>query len=103
MTEKQSVEERLEKLEAAKSLDQQRRERAVRLGELKNTPIKYVAKDPSRIHKSKKQIIAEKQAKKEEEADFKKFQEERKKEKETKDGMQKKEKKVKVGRPKKVE
>ena len=111
--EKSSVEERLEKLEKYKSRDQAVRERAEKLEELKKTPIKYVPKDPTRIHKSKKQILEEKQAKKDEDLEVKKFLAERKKEKEAKGGVQKEEKEEKVpgpkievkkaGRPKKIE
>jgi len=111
MSEKSSVEERLEKLEKSKSRDVQRQERAAEIEKLKRTPIKYVADDPSRIHKSYDQIVADKKAKKDEEEEFKKFKEEKKKQKETQDGVRKEEvKKEEVldkpkskGRPKKVE
>lgn len=109
---KMSVEERLEKLEKSKSRDVQRAERAEQIEKLKRTPIKYVPDDPSRIHKSYDQIVMEKQAKKDEEAEFKKFQAEKKKQKEAQDGLRKeeveKDKEVlnrpkSKGRPKKVE
>lgn len=111
MSEKMSVEERLEKLEKSKSRDVQRQERAEQIEKLKRTPIKYVPDDPSRIHKSYAQIVADKKAKKDEEAEFKKFQSDKKKQKEAEDGLQKEVKKeevlekpiVKKGRPKKVE
>jgi len=102
--ERSSVEERLEKLEKSKSRDAQRAERAAELEKLKKTPIKYVPDDPSRIHKSYKQIVEEKQAKKEEEIEVKKFLAERKKG--AIDGVQKEGKKeevaVKKARVKKI-
>jgi len=110
---KPSVEERLENLEKIKSRDQQLRERAEKLEKIKRTPIKFVADDPSRIHKSKAQIVAEKQAKRDEELEVKKFLADRKKQKEAGDAMQGKEEvkeekviekpKAKKGRPKKIE
>jgi len=111
MSDKMSVEERLEKLEKSKSQDVKRQERAAELEKLKKTPIKYVDDDPSRIHKSYDQIVAEKKAKKDEQEEFKKFQAEKKAKKEAGDGVQKIEEEKKVladkpkskGRPKKVE
>ena len=112
MSEKSSVEERLEKLEKSKSQDVKRQERAAELEKLKKTPIKYVDDDPSRIHKSYDQIVAEKKAKKDEADEFKKFQADKKKQKEASDGLQGKEEKGKEvladkpkskGRPKRVE
>ena len=102
MSEKTSVEERLEKLEKAKSRDAQRQERAEQLEKLKKIPIKYVDDDPSRIHKSYKQIVEEKRAKREEELEVKKFLAERKKvapKEEVKEEAPVK----KTGRPKKIE
>lgn len=107
--ERMSVEERLEKLERAKSKDVQRQERATELEKLKKTPIKYVPDDPSRIHKSYDQIVAEKKAKKEEDVEVKKFLAERKNKKEPQSGVQKEEPKEEVkpatkkGRPKRVD
>jgi hypothetical protein len=112
MSEKSSIEERLEKLEKSKSRDVQRQERAAELEKLKRTPIKYVADDPSRINKSYAQIVADKKAKKDEEAEFEKFKADKKVKKEAGDGVQKVEEKKEVldkpaakskGRPKRVE
>ena len=112
MAEKMGVEERLAKLEASKSQDAKRQERAAELEKLKRTPIKYVADDPSRINKSYAQIVAEKQAKKDEAAEFEKFKAEKKAKKEAPDGLRKEEVKKeevvdkpvsKKGRPKRVE
>ncbi len=105
-----SVEERLAKLEKNKSRDQQRVERAAEIEKLKRIPIKYVSDDPSRIHKSYDQIVADKQAKKDEEAEFKKFQAEKRRQKEA-ESAKDKEKETEVlrdkpkskGRPKRVE
>jgi len=106
-----SIEERLEKLEKSKSRDVQRQERAAELEKLKRTPIKYVADDPSRINKSYAQIVADKKAKKDEEAEFEKFKADKKAKKEAPSGVQKEVEKdeeilkpaVKSkGRPKKV-
>jgi len=106
----ESVEERLEKLERSRSKDVLRQERMAKLEALQKTPIKYVDDDPSRIHKSKKQIIEEARAKKEEELEVKNFLAEKKKKKEVPVGVQeevKEEKKVikpkSKGRPKRVE
>ncbi len=101
-----SIEERLEKLEKSKSRDAQRQERAEALEKLKKTPIKYVDDDPSRIHKSKAEVIADKAKNAEDANAVKKFLAERNKEK--KDAVQKEkvEEKVEVkkrGRPKRVE
>ena len=97
-----SVEERLEKLEAHKSQDQKRKERADELEKLKRTPIKYVDDDPSRIHKSYDQIVKDKEAKKAELEEFKQFKAEKKaKKEEPKEEV--KEPVVKKGRPKRVE
>ena len=106
MSEKMSVEERLEKLEKSKSRDAQRQERAEALEKLKRTPIKYVPDDPSRIKKSYDQIVAEKKAKKDEEAEVKKFLAEKKSKKDAPKEEPKEEVKApitKKGRPKKVE
>ena len=103
---KSSVEERLEKLEKHKSRDAQRQERAEQLEKLKKTPIKYVEDDPSRIHKSYNQIVAEKRAKREEALEVKKFLAERKKEKEEPKEVEKEVAPAPVkksGRPKRVE
>lgn len=104
MSEKTSVEERLEKLEKSKSRDAQRQERAEQLAKLEKIPIKYVEDDPSRINKSYKQIVDEKRAKREEELEVKKFLAERKK---GSDGVQEKAKEEtpvkKTGRPKRIE
>jgi hypothetical protein len=102
-----SIEERLEKLEKSKSRDVQRQERAAELEKLKRTPIKYVADDPSRINKSYAQIVAEKKAKKEEEAEFEKFKAEKKVKKDAPKEEPKEEVKAPAvkskGRPKKIE
>ena len=107
MSEKMSVEERLEKLEKSKSRDVQRQERAAEIEKLKRTPIKYVADDPSRINKSYDQIVADKKAKKDEEAEFEKFKADKKAKKETPKEEPKEEVKAPVvkskGRPKKIE
>lgn len=113
MSDKTSIEERLEKLEKSKSQDVKRQERAAELEKLKKTPIKYVEDDPSRIHKSYDQIVADKKAKKDEAAEFEKFKAEKKLKKEAPDGVQGKEEKGKEvldepkakakGRPKRVE
>ena len=112
MAEKSSVEERLEKLETSKSRDVQRQERAAEIEKLRRTPIKYVADDPSRINKSYDQIVADKKAKKDEEAEFEKFKADKKAKKEVPDGVRKEvEKEEEVlkpaakakGRPKKIE
>jgi len=106
MAEKSSVEERLEKLEKHKSRDAQRAERAEQLEKLKNTPIKRVPHDPNRINMSYAQVVAAKKAKKDEDADIKRYLAEKKaKKSETKEEPKEEVKApvTKKGRPKKVE
>ena len=98
-----SLEERLEKLEKSKSRDQRIKERAEALEELKRTPIKFKERDLSRIHKSKKDKIAERLEREEEEVDVKKFLKERKAKKSAPKEEPKEVVKAKTGRPKKVE
>ena len=109
MSEKSSIEERLEKLEKSKSQDVKRQERAAELEKLKKTPIKYVDDDPKRIHMSYDEVIKAKQAKKDEAAEFEKFKADKKAKKETPDVKEKEEVKevlkapvVSKGRPKKI-
>ena len=106
MADKMSVEERLEKLEAHKSQDQKRKERADELERLKRTPIKYVDDDPKRIHMSYDEVIKAKQAKKDEMAEFEKFKADKKAKKSEPKEEPKEEVKAPVkskGRPKRVE